>query len=392
MWWPITASMKHMNNSVDQQIALFGQSGSGKTALLCSFYGAARDSTQSEGQLFELSAKDDRHTKLMKMYLGMKEDSLAPPQNRFESHKTVFSLKQKNIPIKDAAKSDQVNLTWHDYPGEWFEGGAVTDSEKQDKVETFRNLLGSDVALFLVDGQKLHDYANEEERYLSYLFDGFIENLNQIKDAILEDGKQLQQFPRIWVIALSKADLWPDLQVKDFENLLNKKAGNEIIALRSKLLEFIDNDEAFSFGKDFLLLSSAKFTPGHIDISQRKGVDVLLPLACVLPMQRHLWWQELKVLPINLADKLLGNEIAQMGLKIVSKVLKNRVSGTNNKAMAALVFAELVRDMVDQPTELLQKAREEAVGRREFLKAITAEFTRKLNQAEADQVLVRDFA
>ncbi|MFW8623052.1 hypothetical protein ACOI1A_03710 [Corynebacterium glutamicum] len=67
--------------------------------------------------------------------------------------------------------------------------------------------MGSDVALFLVDGQRLHDYADDEERYLTYLFDSFTESLSQIKEAILEDGTPLQQFPRIWVIALSKADL-----------------------------------------------------------------------------------------------------------------------------------------------------------------------------------------
>ncbi|WP_241828363.1 TRAFAC clade GTPase domain-containing protein [Corynebacterium glutamicum] len=380
-----------MNKTVDQQIALFGQSGSGKTALLCSFYGTARESSQDDVKLFEISADDDRHTELMKLYLGMKDDSLFPPTNRFKSKNTVFSLKQKGVPIKEAGKADQVRVTWNDYPGEWFEGGTTTESEKQDKINTFRNLLGSDVALFLVDGQKLHDYADEEERYLRYLFDSFTESLNQIKEAILEDGTPLQQFPRIWVIALSKADLWPDLTVTEFENLLIKKAGNEINELRSKLLEFIDNDDAFSFGKDFLLLSSAKFTPGHIDLSQRKGVDVLLPLACVLPIQHQLWWQELRVLPINLANRLVGNEFVKNGMKIIFKMASNKFID-NKKGLAMLVFAELVMEMLDQPEEQLHNVRGVAIEKREFLKALTADFTSRLKQAQTDKILVWDFA
>ncbi|WP_231107899.1 MULTISPECIES: ATP-binding protein [Corynebacterium] len=342
-------------------------------------------------KLFEISAEDDRHTELMRLYLGMRDDSLFPPANRFESKNTVFSLKQKGVPIKEARKADQVRVTWNNYPGEWFEGGATTESEKQDKINTFRNLLGSDVALFLVDGQRLHDYADDEERYLTYLFDSFTESLSQIKEAILEDGTPLQQFPRIWVIALSKADLWPDLTVTEFENLLIKKAGNEINELRSKLLEFIDNDEAFSFGKDFLLLSSAKFIPGHIDLSQRKGVDVLLHLACVLPIQQQLWWQELRVLPINLANRLVGNELIKNGMKVIFKMVNNKFVD-NKKGLAMLDFAKLVMEMVDQPVEKLQNLRGVAIEKREFLKALTADFTSRLKQAQTDKILVWDFA
>ncbi|MFW8623053.1 hypothetical protein ACOI1A_03715 [Corynebacterium glutamicum] len=103
-----------MNKTVDQQIALFGQSGSGKTALLCSFYGTSRESSQEDVKLFEISAEDDRHTELMRLYLGMRDDSLFPPTNRFESKNTVFSLKQKGVPIKEARKADQVRVTWND--------------------------------------------------------------------------------------------------------------------------------------------------------------------------------------------------------------------------------------------------------------------------------------
>lgn len=380
----------NQNRTVDQQIAVFGQAGSGKTVLLCSFYGAARDNIQLEQPLFDLHAQDDRHTSLISQYLGMKEDHKVPLTNKFESIHTVFKLKQRGLGLKELAKTDSVRLTWWDYPGEWFEGGASTESERRDKAQTFRRMLGSDVALFLVDGQRLQEYAGEEERYLRYLFDGFSSTLSDVQDEILQSGGLLKQFPRIWVLALSKADLWPDMTVQDFENLLNKKAGSEINALRSKLLEFIEDDEAFSFGKDFLLLSSAKFTPGSIDMSQRKGLDVLLPLACVLPIQRHLWWQELKVLPMNLAEKMLDLDLVKVLVPVVVKALRAGKGTGHIKFVAASFFADLVEQMADQSFENLARIQAEATEKREFLKALVAEFTQRLNQAEHDRVLVRD--
>lgn len=379
-----------VNKTIDQQIAVFGQSGSGKTVLLCSFYGSARGVMLNADNQFELNAKDDRHTTLISSYLGMKEDCKVPLSNRFKSNKTVFLLKQKGTPLKMASNVEQLRLTWFDYPGEWFEGGATTDSERKDKAQTFRELLGADVALFLVDGQKLRDYEGEEERYLRYLFDSFHSSLGEMQDDILSNGGQLDQFPRVWVIALSKADLWPEMCVSDFENLLNKKAANEINALRSKLLEFINNDEAFSFGKDFLLLSSAKFTPGSIDTSQQTGVDVLLPLASVLPIQRHLWWQELKVLPIGMAEKLIGNDIVQFLAPKAIAILRSTKFSRPKAMLLVAAFANLVEEMADQSSDSLLAFRDDAMKKRDFLRALVAEFTRKLQEAEEKQILVRD--
>lgn len=131
--------------------------------------------------------------------------------------------------------------------------------------------------------------------------------------------------------------------------------------------------------------------PGHTDLSQRKGVDVPLPLACVLPIQHQLWWQELRVLPINLANRLVGNEFVKNGMKIIFKMASNKFID-NKKGLAMLVFAELVMEMLDQPEEQLHNVRGVAIEKREFLKALTADFTSRLKQAQTDKILVWDFA
>lgn len=118
---------------------------------------------------------------------------------------------------------------------------------------------------------------------------------------------------------------------------------------------------------------------------------MLLPLACVLPIQQQLWWQELRVLPTNLANRLVGNELIKNGMKVIFKMVNNKFFD-NKKGLAMLDFAKLVMEMVDQPVEKLQNLRGVAIEKREFLKALTADFTSRLKQAQTDKILVWDFA
>jgi hypothetical protein len=141
-----------------------------------------------------------------------------------------------------------MRLVWHDYPGEWFGQGASGPEEAQRIVDTFRTLLGSDVALFLVDGQRLLDNSGEEERYLKSLFSNFRNGLLALKDDLLQDGKPLVNFPRIWVMALSKADLMQHLDVFGFRDLLIDKAGDDLDELRKVLAGFVEARDALSVG------------------------------------------------------------------------------------------------------------------------------------------------
>ena len=87
----------------------------------------------------------------------------------------------------------------------------------------------------LVDGQRLLDNAGEEERYLKSLLGSFRTGLLRLKDQLLEDGKPLVRFPRIWILALSKADLLPDLDVFGFRDLVISKASDDLGELRKVL-------------------------------------------------------------------------------------------------------------------------------------------------------------
>ena len=201
---------------------------------------------------------------------------------------------------------DALRLVWHDYPGEWFEQDVSGPEEAQRRVDTFRSLLGSDVALLLVDGQRLLDNAGEEERYLKSLLANFRNGLLSLKDDLLEDGKPLVEFPRIWIMALSKADLLPDLDVFEFRDLVIEKACDDIDELRKVLAGLVEASDALSVGEDFVLLSSAKFEPGKIEVTERIGLDLILPMAAMLPFERHVRWARGDAAPGKVARESAG--------------------------------------------------------------------------------------
>ena len=208
---------------------------------------------------------------------------------------------------------DILRLAWHDYPGEWFEQSRAA-RRRRTGVSTRSVLLRSDVALLLVDGQKLLDYKGEEERYLKSLLTNFRQRLLQLREDLLAGEDRLVEFPRIWIIALSKADLFPDWDVHSFRDLVIWNAAEHIKDLRETLQDLVVTPEALSLGEDFMRLSSAKFElssagrePVEIDVSKRFGVDLILPVASLLPLERRVQWEEKMKIPRQVLDTLADN-------------------------------------------------------------------------------------
>ncbi len=128
--------------------------------------------------------------------------------------------------------------------------------------------------------------SGTSKRYLTNLSN----QLLKLRDNLLQDGKPLVTFPRIWLMALSKADLLPDMDVIDFRDLLVEKAGAELNKLQEVIATFVEAPEALSVGDDFVLLSSAQFEPGKIEVTKRVGLDLILPIAAMLPFSRYVGW------------------------------------------------------------------------------------------------------
>ncbi|MDX2401411.1 TRAFAC clade GTPase domain-containing protein [Microbacterium algeriense] len=379
--------MQEKKSALEQHIAVFGGSGSGKTVLVSSFYGAAQEASFLKQSLYRVVAEDiGQGARLNRNYLGMRDEARAPDLTRFAATSYAFSIKLKEQPSPKASKAQPfhaLRLVWHDYPGDWFEQGA-SGEEARRRVDTFRSLLGSDVALLLVDGQRLLDHAGEEERYLKSLFSNYANGLLALKDDLLDEGTPLLQFPRIWIVALSKADLLPHIDVFKFRDLLDLKAADDLDELRKVLAGFAQNPSAMSVAEDFLLLSSAKFEPNKIEVDKRVGIDLVLPVAALLPLERHAKWARFGQLPTKVAEGIINGG---------SKLLATALLGKQKKGKLGAILALLSPDVIDEAAQMAgDKVRElnaQALAKHNFVTATLTQFQMDLNKGEEDDVFLR---
>jgi hypothetical protein len=381
----------------EQHIAVFGESGSGKTVMISSFYGATQESQYLQKSLFHVVPDDiGQGNRLHKNYLGMKNSARPPETTRFAATSYSFKIKLKDgadakQKQKKASPIEALRLVWHDYPGEWFEED-VSGPEAQRKVDTFKSLLGSDVALLLVDGQRLLDHSGEEQKYLKSLLTNFRNGLLSLKDDLLEGGEPLAMFPRIWVIALSKSDLLPNLDVFKFRDLLVEKACDDIDELRKVLAGLVEDNEALSVGEDFVLFSSAKFAEDKIEVTKRVGLELILPLSVMLPFERYARWAELKQSRGKVVENLLAGTEAFAAVLIENEGrlpgplghLLNRFDPQQVKDVAkrAGYAAKLAGDK-------LRDINAEARAKQDNLKATLSGFRMDLDKGEKEQTLLR---
>ena len=376
---------------LEQHIAVFGESGSGKTVLVSSFYGATQEPEFLKSSLFDVTADDTgQGHRLHANYLGMKDSRAAPSSTRFSSTSYAFSVKlrDKRAEANSPKPFDALRLVWHDYPGEWFEEDVSEPEVAQRRVATFKSLLGSDVAFLLVDGQRLLDNAGEEERYLKSLLGSFRTGLLRLEDQLLEDGKPLVRFPRIWILALSKADLLPELDVFGFRDLVISKASDDLDELRKVLEGLVDSPDALAVGEDFVRLSSAKFEPNRIEVTERIGLDLVLPLAAMLPFERHIKWAEQKQIPAKVAEELLDGA----GALAAALIGKTKFAGLKGR-LVALVGRDGVNAAMSAAAKLggdqLRKMNSEARAKQDYMAAVLTRFGLDLDDGEEKRVLLR---
>lgn len=384
--------------ALEQHIAVFGESGSGKTVMVSSFYGAAQEPDYRKKSPFYVVADETgQGNRLQQNYLGMKNSARHPEPTRFAATSYSFSIKLKDLSAAKALKSstfDALRLVWHDYPGEWFEEDQSSAEETHRRIEAFKALLHSDVALFLVDGQRLLDNSGQEERYLKSLFTNFRNGLLSLWDEAEGQGHRAVVFPRIWVLALSKSDLLPNLDAFSFRDLLLEKVADEIEELRSVIGGLVQGSDALSVGEDFILLSSAQFNPAKIEVTKRVGVDLILPVAAVLPIGRHLRWAEARSNGGKVAEHLLSGVEALVGALGGVGALAIALGARQNKLVVAIGlllanFGAGVTGLARLGSGKVKQANVVAAAKQESLRATFAGFESDLDKGEAERVLLR---
>ncbi len=371
---------------LEQHIAVFGESGSGKTVLVSSFYGAMQEPQFLKSSLFDVTADDTgQGHRLHANYLGMRDAARSPRLTTFSSTPYAFSVKLRDKSVKGNRSKpfDAMRLVWHDYPGEWFEQDVSGSEEAQRRVATFRSLLGSDVAILLVDGQKLLDNGGEEGRYLKSLLGSFRSGLLRLEDQLLEGGKPLVRFPRIWILALSKADLLPELDVFGFRDLVISTVSDDLAELRKVLERFVDSPDALAVGEDFLRLSSAKFEPNRIEVTERIGLDLVLPVAAMLPFDRHMRWVKKQHIGARVAEDLLA------GAGALAPALIGKAKFAGPKGLVAAFIGDRANVATDLGRDQLQKINAAALAKHDYMAAVLTRFALDLDDGEEKRVLLR---
>jgi Double-GTPase 2 len=380
----------------EQNLAVFGERGSGKTVLLSSFYGASQEPSFRAESLYKVLADDiGQGHRLLQNYLQMRKQAKAPDTNRFSATPYSFALRLQDPGDAKAAKARPFNalrLVWHDYPGEWFTEEPSSTEEAARRVGTFTKLLKSDVALVLVDGQKLLDCAGEEEKYLKSLFWGLSGGLEKLKDEILTDGEPLTEFPRIWILALSKADLHPGLDARGFQELIIEKAAGDVAALHDTLKTFVQVPEALSLGEDFMLLSSAKFEPDKIEVTERVGLDLILPVATMLPFERLAQWAGKFDIPLKVLGGLVDHADALAavlngpGAAVVKRFL-TKIPKVG--PILAPIAVPALTEAVKLSKSKLGDVHAQALADRDFLTAVLTQFRLDLDHGVEDHLFVK---
>lgn len=384
-----------------QHLAVFGESGSGKTVLLSSFYGHMTEPSTIASSAYRITAKDaSQHDSLRQVYLRMRDLNRTPPANRFKKNSFEFEV-SVNQPIDPKAKKaptpKQVSLVWHDYPGEWWEETPGTPEEKQRQKDTVATLMGSDVALLLIDASRLTTDPDTQARYLKSVLGNYRESIRRMRTDLVPDGKLLVDFPRIWVLTLSKADLLPDLTASQFADLVTLHAADEVNQLRLDIGQLVKGG-AVALGEDFLRLSSAQFSPDRIDTDTTIGVDTIVPLTLLLPISHFARWEERKILPARKAHQTLvkfteltsKHKLGPKALagKAIANPLLRKFPGMKHidsiaKLAAFLSAAALLG------SDQLKRLEENAKAKHEYLQAALLNFEATLAQAEEQGVLVR---
>lgn len=382
---------------LEQHIAVFGESGSGKSVLISSFYGLMREKGTQERTRLDVVADDaGQGDRLLQNYLGMSREGRVPQTNRFSSIPYSFTARlDHRAGSKTSAGYDAIRLVWHDYPGEWFHQSASGPEEERRRADTFRSLLGSDVAIVLVDGEELLKNAGHEAEYLKLLFTNVRNGLLPVVEELQDTEKPLARFPRIWMFALSKSDVLPDVDADKFRDMVVLGAAHEVDQLRKLLERVVLGSDALSVGEDFVLLSSAKFEQDKIDVSQRVGVDLIMPIASVLPLERFVRWAEARNLRGKVAEALLGHASAVAGVVAVLVGLIGRAAKLPGPvgAVAALVSSVISKEMIDKAVKLagdkLREANAEALAKGDYLRAALTQFSIDLETGEEREILLR---
>ena len=141
-------------------------------------------------------------------------------------------------------------------------------------------------------------------------------------------------------------------------------------------------------GDDFLLLLSARFEPGRIDVDERVGLNLLLPVALLLPLERMVDWLERFEIPRKWMNTLADNADSFAAILVGAAALKTALARVPKigPALTAVAIPVMTAAIKLGGAEL-KKTNQAAQTKQDYMTAILTQFKLDLEQGVNDDLL-----
>ena len=150
----------------------------------------------------------------------------------------------------------------------------------------------------------------------------------------------------------------------------------------------MDSPDALAVGEDFVMLSSAKFEPNRIEVTERIGLDLVLPLAAMLPFERHIKWVEQKQIGCE-GGRGVAGRCRSSGCRVDRQGQVCRPQGRLRGVDRSRVVNAAMTAASKLGGDQLRKMNSEALAKQDYMAAVLTRFGLDLDDGEEKRVLLR---
>lgn len=352
-------------------VAAFGASGAGKTVLLSAFFRAQTQTEFEKDHAYKIQAVDrGKGSELLGRFYDLEAGQFPEGSTRFDDYAFDFYARG----IGEAA----FRIHWYDYPGRWWEDEPQDPEEQAAMRRALSKLRQSGVGLLLADGAK---FKAEGVGYARWLFEHFANECERLKRHSQQLGEPAT-FPREWIVALTKADLYPaDYTAQSFEREVLRGSREQL----RHLSDVVGTDGAF--GSRFMLLSSVRIAgEAAIDPTTTIGLSTLGPAVLMTTVEGAAREAQTKA-----KDKSLGESVLE-GVRGLVRLIDGLDNFLPDKYQLITKILQVlpVEEIASRKLEKLKSAREAAVRKGDAFRAVVNGMAAALVSDEGQRAYFRN--